>query len=51
MFYYNRGAEFVASANEAKQKYEAEKNRSLNQMLDRMQTSSECFIPNLDYLG
>jgi len=37
MFYYNRGAEFIASANEAKQKYEAEKNRTLNQMLDRMQ--------------
>lgn len=50
-FYTNRGAEFVASANEAKQKYESEKMKAINQMLDRMQESSESFIPDLSFLS
>lgn len=49
--YGKRGSDFVQLALLAKQVYESEKNRTINQMMDRMQESSESFTLDLSYFG
>lgn len=50
-FWGNMWVNFEDRRQQAKAYYESEKDRCINQMADRMQESSEQFIPDLSYLS
>ena len=49
--YGHRGTDFETLRQNAKSVYESEKDRVSNQMMDRMQESSQAFMPDLSYLS
>ena len=49
--YGARGQDFDQAKTQQKAYYESEKNRAINQLLDRMLESSESFLPDLTALG
>jgi len=50
-FYGKRGVDFNGIMMNQKQYYENEKNRAINQLMNRNQESSEAFTPDLSSLG